>query len=120
MYREAHAPEEPVDAQEVANDGFFPVILSLPRKRVALGAVFATPAALQRINWANVSPADLLRRHALGDWGDVPDEDWKRNDRAALQGERILSAYQLPTYETICIVTECDRSTTTLILPEEY
>lgn len=117
MYREA--PEESADVQEASN-GRFPVLLSLSRKRVALGAVFATPAALQRINWANVSPIDLLKRHALGDWGDVCDEDWKRNDRAALHGERLLSCYQLPTGESIWIITECDRSTTILTLPEEY
>lgn len=119
MYREP--AEDPSSAQEAsAADGRLAVLFAIPRRRVRLGEVYATPAALHALNRANLEPADLLRRHALGDWGDVEDEDWKSNDKAALAGERLLSSYTLPTAEKVWIITECDRSATTLVLAEEY
>ena len=61
-----------------------------------------------------------LARHAAGDWGELDDFDKRQNDLAVKQGLRILSAYN--TYEgiRIWIITEADRSATTVLLPEEY
>lgn len=120
MYREP-AGEDP-EAAQTANveTGPLAIVIALPRVRVSLGNVYATPGALQALNWANLSPLDLLRRHALGDWGELDAEDWKANDRAAVQAERILSNYPLPSGTRIWIITEADRTSTTLLLPEEY
>jgi hypothetical protein len=55
-----------------------------------------------------------------GDWGDLDPVDWRENDRALRDATRILSSYHLPTGEKIWIITEWDRSVTTLLLPREY
>jgi len=56
----------------------------------------------------------------LGDWGDLCDEDKKVNDRAVAEGSRILSAYQAVNSTKFWIITEADRSATTVLLPEDY
>lgn len=66
-----------------------------------------------------------LNRHVKGDWGDVDKEDKLANDQALKQGTRLLSAYndyRFPQYgvATIWIITEADRSATTIIFPDEY
>jgi hypothetical protein len=85
-----------------------------------LGAVVATPGALALLNQSNTNPADLLRRHQCGDWGDVPAEDFHANGAAVRYRDRILSSYDVGTHQRIWIITEADRSTTTLLLPEDY
>ena len=85
-----------------------------------LGQVVATPGAIDAMRLAGVSPMELLVRHASGDWGQVDAEDWHANDMAIANAERILSVYPLHTGETIWIITEGDRSVTTLLLPSEY
>lgn len=59
-----------------------------------------------------------LARHLQGDWGDLDKEDMDTNDRAVLAGERVLSSYQ--TIKKIWIITEADRSATTILFPDEY
>jgi hypothetical protein len=61
-----------------------------------------------------------LVRHANGDWGDVCKEDWRSNDEALKNGLRLLSEYKLPDDRRIWIITEWDRSATTLLFPEDY
>ncbi len=55
-----------------------------------------------------------------GDWGDLDDEDKKENELSVKQGFRILSAYNLENGEKVWVITEWDRSVTTILLPEEY
>ena len=62
---------------------------------------------------------DSLKRHANGDWGDLCKEDKQENELSLNQGFRILSAYQHERYK-IWIITEADRSVTTILFPEEY
>lgn len=63
----------------------------------------------------------LLLRHSTGDWGIVSEEDWALNDEALLDGGRVHSAYILKfTQVKIWVITEADRSATTLLLPEDY
>ena len=89
--------------------------------RFVLGRVVATPGALEALERAGVPPLRLLGRHETGDRGDLGDEDKAANESALLTGERLLSAYNLPeTGERIWIITEWDRSVTTLLLPQEY
>lgn len=63
-----------------------------------------------------------LMRHCSGDWGDISDEDKRENDNALEQGERILSAYNYASDNSkkIWIITEWDRSVTTILFPDEY
>lgn len=85
-----------------------------------LGQLVATPGALDALSRAGQSPLEILLRHAANDWGEVCPEDWQANDEALESGERLLSAYTLANGEKIWIITESDRSATTVLLPDEY
>src|SRR5262249_25081054 len=95
-----------------------------PRRRVVtrvpLGRLFATPGALRALEAAGVSVFAYLGRHARGDWGAVCPDDWRANDRALVDDTRLLSAYVLPTGVKVWIITEADRASTTVLLPDEY
>jgi hypothetical protein len=84
------------------------------------GQLVATPGALDAFRKSGDSPLDLLQRHLLGDWGDVDEHDRMENEFSLQNGLRILSAYRLTDGENIWIITEADRSATTILLPEEY
>jgi len=113
-------PTPPNATRQEPQEAGFDVLL-MPRARFALGQLVATPGALAALDEANTSPAELIGRHLAGDWGTVDKDDWRSNDRALLEGTRLLSAYQLPgTGEKIWVITEWDRSATTLLLPSEY
>ena len=66
------------------------------------------------------TPAELLSRHARGDWGSVCEEDAELNNQALIDGSRLLSSYSLKDDTKLWIITEADRSSSTLLLPEEY
>ncbi len=85
-----------------------------------LGRIVATPGALAALEEAGDTPASLLDRHAAGDWGDVGPEDWRENEFSLERGFRLLSAYTLSSGTKIWIITEADRSVTTLLLPADY
>jgi len=96
-------------------------VLGIAPERFGLGQLVATPGALAALEAANTSPAELLGRHLSGDWGTVDKDDWRANERALGEGTRLLSAYELPrTGEKVWVITEWDRSATTLLLPREY
>lgn len=84
-----------------------------------LGRVVATPGALNTLVMAGQDPGELLERHQSGDWGDVPSADAAENWRSLRYGWRILSAYQAGS-RRIWVLTEADRSSTCLLLPEDY
>lgn len=86
--------------------------------RFPLGRLLATPGLLEAVPEADM--VEALRRHALGDWGDVDADDQTANDQALLAGARLLSAYRSTAGIKFWIITEADRSATTLLLPEEY
>ena len=65
-------------------------------------------------------PLLFIARHAVGDWGDVDQEDWQANEVALAEGTRLLSSYRTKEGETLWVITEADRSASTLLLPEEY
>ncbi len=69
---------------------------------------------------AGQSPVVFLERHRCGDWGNVCEADVKLNDEALREGGRLLSCYSTLRGETIWVITEFDRSVTTLLLPDEY
>lgn len=85
-----------------------------------LGQIVATPGALEALNEARQSPVEFLARHARGDWGEVCAEDKALNDEAVKDGSRILSAYRTKVGVKLWVITEADRSSTCILLPDEY
>jgi hypothetical protein len=85
-----------------------------------LGAVLATPGALACLERCAANSTTFLERHQRGDWGDVSPQDSAENNRAVTARLRILSSYAMANGERLWIITEADRSATTLLLPEEY
>jgi hypothetical protein len=97
--------------------------------RFELGQLCQTPGAQAVLQRYQVNPFLLIGRHLQGDWGDVCPEDARANEDALQEGARVLSAYVLPPPvsegETLApakvwVITEADRSVTTILLPEEY
>ena len=89
-------------------------------QRFELGVVVATPGALEALGEFEVSPSELLARHAAGDWGEIPKEDARENELSVKRGYRLLSSYPLATGTKLWIITEADRSSTCLLSPEGY
>lgn len=85
-----------------------------------LGDLVATPGALKVLEKNGILPLRLISRHMKGDWGDVPPDDAAANTDALHNGARLLSSYTLPDRARMWIITEADRSATTLLLPDEY
>ena len=84
-----------------------------------LGRIVATPTSLNALVMAGQDPGELLERHQSGDWGNVSPDDARENRRSVQHGWRILSSYKVGSCQ-IWIITEADRSSTCLLLPEEY
>ncbi len=84
-----------------------------------LGQVVATPGALQALENAGQEPEEFLNRHDRGDWGEVPEADKQENEISLQRGFRIFSAYTTSAGERIWIITEADRSATTILLPAD-
>jgi len=92
--------------------------LTIPVAKFRLGRILSTPHALE-----SLTHEDILRgiqRHQAGDWGDLRNENLAANDRALVQGTRIFSAYHAANGTKFWIITEADRSATTVLLPEDY
>ena len=88
------------------------------RTPISLGRTVITANAMANLDPASVQQA--LRRHATGDWGDLSPEDCHENDLSAREGFRILSAYTDSSGTKFWIITEADRGSTTVLLPEDY
>jgi hypothetical protein len=89
------------------------------RAPLPLGRVVATPGALKLFMEAGGHPFDLLARHVTGDWGELCAFDRRQNEIALREGLRVLSSYEISAGK-VWIITEADRSITTILLPEEY
>ena len=85
--------------------------------RFPLGETVITGNASARLTTEEVLTG--IQRHASGDWGDLCPEDMQSNDEALRTGERLLSAYGNGQHR-FWIITESDRSVTTVLLPEDY
>lgn len=83
--------------------------------KFSLGSVSATRGVFD----LDMELIPYLKRHNSGDWGDICSEDWELNDDALEDGGRLFSAYETPAGK-IWIITEADRSVTTILLPKEY
>lgn len=89
-----------------------------PRPKFPFGQIVATPNALNSIHEEEMMRA--LGRHLIGDWGTLDNHDWNANERAFRNGGRLFSAYDSDGGIRFWIITEADRSVTTILLPEDY
>lgn len=85
-----------------------------------LGQTYATPRALEALSEAEQEAAEFLHRHQHGDWSEMCEEDRRENQFSVDKRLRIFSAYRTSKGEKIWVITEADRSVTTLLLPSEY
>jgi hypothetical protein len=95
-------------------------VCTFSRTLFALGDLVATPEALAALERSEQEPETFLTLHEQGDWGEISAEDKAANTLALITGERILSAYRTALGEHLWIITEADRSSTCILLPDEY
>jgi hypothetical protein len=88
--------------------------------RFALGQTFITPGAEEALQIAGQTELEFLRRHMSCDWGELSEEDLVENDVSLKEGFRLLSAYHTCKGQKLWIITEADRSATTILLASEY
>ena len=86
----------------------------------ALGQIVATPGVLEALAQTGQTPDEFITRHVQADWGDLDEHDLQENNAALARGGRLFSAYTLQDETKIWLITEWDRSVTTLLLPSEY
>lgn len=86
--------------------------------KVKIEKTVITPDALERIGTACVMRA--LLRHSRGDWGEVDEHDRQANEDALKDNARLLSVYRSADGTKFWVITEADRSVTTVLLPEDY
>lgn len=86
--------------------------------RFPLGRVVITPNAMQQVPEQDVLVA--LGRHGRGDWGELDEHDLKENEMSLKEGFRLLSAYRASNGTKFWIISEADRTVTTVLLPEDY
>jgi hypothetical protein len=91
-----------------------------PQPLFSLGQVVATPGALAALEKSGQGPQDFISRHARGEWGDLCEEDRRENEFSLERGFRLLSSYRTLSGSQLYVVTEADRTSTTILLPEEY
>ena len=91
---------------------------SYPLAKFRLGRIVATPNALAQLTQQDILQA--IQRHQAGDWGDLDKHDRQENELSLKEGFRLLSAYHAANGTKFWIITEADRSATTVLFPEEY
>jgi len=93
----------------------------------SMGQLVATPGSLKALQTFGVDPLTLVARHVCGDWGTLCEEDRTENELALREGFRIMSVYTLGSKVEgqsgemkVWVITEANRASTTILLPEEY
>lgn len=105
---------QPTSDESTASQPRLPGLL----RRFPLGQVVMTPGVRDTISAPEIMAA--LARHSSGDWGTLSREDWNENERSLREGLRILSCYQSTGGTRFWIISEADRASTCILLPEEY
>ncbi|MBX6317235.1 hypothetical protein [Pigmentiphaga sp.] len=96
-------------------------IAQTSNRRFSPGQTVMTLGVDELVRQGRLNPVPYLRRHLAADWGDLDDSDRRQNDAALKSGEdRLFSSYQVTPDLKLWIITEWDRSVTTLLLPSEY
>jgi hypothetical protein len=90
------------------------------RPRLHLGRIVATPGAIEALAKANQDPLQFIIRHIRGDWGEIDPDDVRENEFSLTHRLHLLSAYTTAAGDKLWLITEADRSLTTLLLPQEY
>lgn len=90
------------------------------RPLFSLGQCVATPGALAALDEAGQTPAEFLNRHVRGDWGAIDPADKGLNEQAIRDGDRIFSVYVTAKGVKLWVITEADRASTCILLPDEY
>ena len=93
-------------------------IIEIEDHKFSLGQLVATTNAANEIPQEEIDKA--IKRHASGDWGDLCDEDRATNEYGLRNGERLMSVYKTDSGIPFWIITERDRSVTTVLLPRDY
>lgn len=91
---------------------------AIPIAKFRLGLIYITPNALEKLSSEDISKA--VRRHQSGDWGDVDEGDRNENELSLQKGFRLLSVYHSSHNHRFRLITEADRSMTTVSMPEDY
>lgn len=90
------------------------------KPKFKMGQLVATQGAIDVLTKNNQSHNEFIDLHLAGNWGNVPPEDWAQNDESVKTGGMLLSSYLCKDKTVLWVITEADRSVTTLLLPEEY
>ena len=90
------------------------------RPLFSLGQCVATPGALAALEEAGQTPADFLDRHIRGDWENIHPGDKGANEQALQDGDRIFSVHTTSKGVKLWVITEADRTSTCILLPDEY
>jgi hypothetical protein len=93
---------------------------TLSAPRFAHGRLVMTPSVRNLLRERRLDVLGFLQRHLNGDWGDLSDEDRQSNETALRAGDRLFSSYTVDSSVKLWIITEADRSVTTLLLPQDY
>jgi hypothetical protein len=110
-----------VELRKAAIDGALACQLHITDSfTLELGQIVATPGALAALRKAGQQPGEFLTRHVNREWCDLSNVDRKENAYSLEHGFRLLSSYRTNAGDKLWIITESDRSVTTLLLPEEY
>jgi hypothetical protein len=89
-------------------------------RRFALGQTFITPGAEDALQIAGQTAIEFLRRHMSCDWGELGEDDVCENELSLKKGFRLMSNYRIREGQQLWVITEADRSVTTVLLPSEY
>jgi hypothetical protein len=95
-------------------------MINIAAPKFRLGKLVATPGALAALTEAGQSPMHFVARHVVGDWGECDEHDRQANEDALRNGERLFSVYRTAKGVKIWVITESDRDSTCVLLPEEY
>jgi hypothetical protein len=95
-------------------------MIEIAKPKFKVGKLVATPGALAALTETGQQPMHFVSRHLRGDWGDCGEEDRQRNEDALRSGERLFSVYRTSKGVKLWVITEADRSSTCILLPEEY
>lgn len=90
------------------------------KPKFEIGVLVVTPGAIEAFLRNRTDDSPYVNRHQSGDWGDVGRDDVRENECALVQDLQIMSAYTLQDGTRLLVVTEADRSATTILLPQEY
>ena len=88
--------------------------------RFPIGQTYITPGAEEALMIAGQTGIEFLRRHMCADWSELSDDDAQKNELSLREGFRVLSAYRTSAGQKLWIITEADRMSTTILLPDEY